>query len=93
MDSMDTLLLTPADASELIAARARAARKRAGMTQAELAERADVSTATVARLEASGTAQLATFLRILAALGHLRDIDGLLAAPEARTMAELRRRS
>ncbi len=87
---MQSVLLTPSDASELIGGRTRAARRRKGWTQAQLAERAGVSVATVSRLEGQGTAQLTNFLRILTALGHLRDIDAVLATPAARTMNELR---
>ncbi|MCA9569909.1 MAG: helix-turn-helix domain-containing protein [Myxococcales bacterium] len=89
---MLTLLLTVPDASRLIAARVREARKRQGLTQAELAERALVGVATVQRLEQSGTGQITTFLRVLSALGHLRDVESLLQQPEPRTLAELRER-
>jgi len=90
---MERLLLTVPDASALLAERIRRARKRRGFTQAELAERALVSVATIHRLERSGAGQLGTFLRVLSALGHLRDVDALLQQPEPTTLAELRARS
>lgn len=89
---MDPLLLTVPDASSLIAQRIRAARKRQGLTQAQLAERALVGVATVHRLERDGTGQVTTLLRVLSALGHLRDIEGLLQQPAPRTLDELRDR-
>ena len=85
------LLLTIPDATSLLSARVREARKRRGWTQAELAERAAVSVATIGRLEDAGTGQLVTFLRVLSALGHLRDVDQLLQPPAPRTLEELRR--
>lgn len=89
---MSPLLLTVADASALLAARIRAARKRQGLTQAQLAERALVGVATVHRLERDGNGQVTTLLRVLSALGHLRDLEALLQQPEPRTLDELRAR-
>lgn len=89
---MDHLLLTPADGAKLIGGRVRAARRRRRWTQDELAQRADVSVATIARLERTGHAQLASFLQVCTALGHLRDVDALLVEPEPRTLSELRQR-
>lgn len=86
------LLLTVPDATALLARRIREARKRQGLTQAELAERALVGVATVQRLERDGAGQLTTFLRVLSALGHLRDVEELLQQPEPRTLEELRAR-
>lgn len=85
------MLLTVPDATRLLSRRVREARKRAGWTQAELAARASVGVATVARLERNGTGQMVSFLRILTALGHLRDLDAVLRQPEPRTLDELRR--
>lgn len=87
-----TLVLTPADASSLVARRVRAARRRAGWSQAELARRAGVGVATIGRLEGSGRGQLSTLYQVAAALGHLRDFEHLLAADEPRTLDELRSR-
>ncbi len=88
---MDHLLLTPADAARLIGARIRAARKRRGWTQAELAERSATSVATIARLERTGHGQLRSLYAVCAALGHLRDFESLLAVSAPRTLDELRR--
>ncbi len=93
MSDLNSLILTPGDAIDVLAQRVRTIRKLRGWNQAELAARAGVAINTVARLERSGTAQLATFIRVLAALGHLPDLDGVLRAPEVRSMAELRERS
>lgn len=85
------LVLTPGDAEQLLADRLKAARKRSGLTQAELAERALVGVATVARLESTGRGQIATLLRVLAVLGHLRDVEALLPEPGPTTLDALRR--
>jgi transcriptional regulator with XRE-family HTH domain len=87
------LLLTVPDATDLIAQRLREARKRQGYTQAQVAQRAAVGVATVQRLERDGTGQISTLLRVMSALGHLRDVESLLQQPEPRTLDELRARS
>jgi transcriptional regulator with XRE-family HTH domain len=93
MSDIKGLILTPGDAADVIARRVRHARKLRKWNQSDLAKRAGVAVNTVARLERSGTAQLATFLRVLSALGHLSDLEGLLRAPKPRTMADLRERN
>jgi transcriptional regulator with XRE-family HTH domain len=90
---MQAVLLTVPDASRLLADRLRAARKRQGLTQRELAERALVGVATVQRLERDGAGQITTLLRVLSALGHLRDVESLLVQPEPTTLDELRARA
>ena len=88
---MIDLFLTPQDLQHTMAKRVRALRKRQGWTQLELAERSGLGVATVARLERSGQAQFSTILQVSAALGRLADFEGLLAAPEPASMAELLR--
>ena len=88
---MDDLLLTPADGATLLAARLRAARKRKGWTQEELATRSGLSVATVARMEQRGHGQLHSLLAMATALGHLRDFESVMAEPAPRTLDELRR--
>ncbi len=92
MADLSTLLLTPADASALVADRVRAARRRVGWTQAELARRAGVGVATIGRLEASGQGQLSTLYQVCAALGRLRDFEEVLAVEVPGTLEELRER-
>lgn len=91
-DMMDDLLLSPSDAERTLAARLRAARKRNGWTQAELARRSGLGVATVARFERSGQAQVASLVRMMAALGRLPELDTLLRAPAPKSLAELRQR-
>ena len=85
-------LLALPDAQRLIATRIRSARRRQQLTQAQLAERAQVGVATIHRLERDGTGQVTTLLRVLSALGHLRDVEGLLQQPEPQSLDELRAR-
>ena len=83
------LLLTPGDAERLIARRLRALRAHRGLTQVELAERAGLGVATVARMESTGKGQVATLLALTSALGRLGDVEGLLAPPAPTTLDEL----
>lgn len=89
---MIDLILTPRDVELLLSKRIRAARKRRGWTQEQLAERAALGVATIARIEKDGRGQLSTLFQISAALGHLRDFEALLKEPEPRTLEELRAR-
>lgn len=84
-------LLVPGDVERLLAERIRAARSSRGWSQQDLATRAGLGIATVARLERSGRGQLTTLIRIAAALGRLRDFDALLATEAPRSLDELRK--
>ena len=65
---------------EALGDRLRAARLRRGMTQAMLAERVGVHVQTLIKLESgTPTTSLATMLRVLQALGFVRDIDAIAA--------------
>ena len=70
------------------------ARKRAGLTQAELARRLDVSQPVVARLERAGAnPRLATLERVVAATGHslALDLGPDFGIDEAMIAADLKR--
>lgn len=90
---MDNLLLTPADAERALARRLRAARKRSGFTQAELARRSGLGVATVARFEQSGQGQVASLVRMMTALGRLAELDGILREPGPSSLDEVRQRA
>jgi transcriptional regulator with XRE-family HTH domain len=89
---IDALLLFPVDVERMLAARVRSLRQDRGWSQEELATRAGLGVATVARMERSGRGQVASLLRIASALGRLRDFEAVLAPPEPRTLADVRAR-
>ena len=79
-------MISPSDSDQAILATLGARLKRArlalDLTQAHLADEAGVSKRTVERLEAGGSTQLSTFVRILRVLGLLDNLDAFL--PERR---------
>ncbi len=90
---MDDLLLIPtaSDVERQLAHRMRAERKRQGWTQEQLATRSGLSVATVARLETTGQGQVSSLVRLVGALGRLRDFDGILQPAGPSSLEELRR--
>ncbi|MCB9763876.1 MAG: helix-turn-helix transcriptional regulator [Alphaproteobacteria bacterium] len=84
------LILTPTDVERMLASRLRAARKRRGWTQAEMATRSGLSIATVARMEQTGQGQLSSLLHLAAALDRLRDFESLLEPTAPASLEELR---
>ena len=95
MKLMDDILLylTPSDVEDMLARRLRAARKRRGWTQAEMATRSGLSIATVARLEQTGQGQLSSLIHLTAALGRLSDFEALLASGPPSSLEELRQQA
>lgn len=71
-----------------LGARVRRERLRQNLTQQTLAERAGVSRVTVARLEASGSATLPTFVAVVAALHRAGDLEAVLMPTAARTIEQ-----
>ncbi len=67
-------------------------RLRQDLGQAELAERAGVSRATVQRLEAGQSTQLTNLMRILRALDLVQNLELLVPSPELSPLEALDRR-
>lgn len=70
----------------------RLARRRidVGLTQADAAERAGISTRTVSRIESGQSAQLSSWIRLLRALDRLDELDVLARQPDVSPMELLR---
>lgn len=85
----------PSDEAALIDLGSRLARERLrrNLTQEVLAVEAGVSRATVRRLEAGHSTQLANLIRILRALGMLANLSLLVPEPEVRPLEQLQRKS
>ena len=66
-----------------LAARLRAERLSQGLTQATLGEKAGVPVPTIRRFERTGEAPLATFLKIVFALGRADEVEALFASTRA----------
>ena len=64
----------------------------AGVTQGGLAEKAGVGKRTVERMEAGGSVQLVSLLRVMRVLGLVERLDSVLPAPGASPMALLKAR-
>lgn len=93
MDGDPILLRTPEDVALVLAERLRALRLLAGYKRTTLARRAGVSAASLKRFENTGKVSLERLLLLCHVLERLEDFDDVLAAPPARTMAELEARS
>ena len=74
------ILATPAEIAAELGSRLKAARLTQGISQADLARMAGVSRAAVTSLENRGTSTLETFLRVVAALGLVDELQQLFAA-------------
>lgn len=70
--------LTDAAIAQILGERVERYRIEAGLTQAELAERAGIGKRTLERIEAGRGAELATLIRVLRALNALEGLEGLL---------------
>jgi putative transcriptional regulator len=62
------------------------------LTQAQLAHEAGVSRRTLERIEAGQSAQLASFIRVLRALGLIDSLDALVPKPIASPIEQLKLR-
>jgi len=74
-----------------VGARVQRLRLAGNVTQAELAREAGVSVPTLQRLEAGGSVQMVSLLRVLRALGILDHVELLVPADDVRPMDLLAR--
>ncbi len=77
---------------EEIGQRLEARRIHLELTQAGLAREAGISKRTVERIEAGGSTQLVSFIRVLRVLGLLKNLDALLPPPQPSPIELLRQR-
>lgn len=84
--------LTDAAVSRILGGRVERYRIEAGLTQAELAERAGIGKRTLERVEAGRGAELATLIRVLRALNALEGLDRLLPELPPSPIEQLRLR-
>ena len=77
-----TINKIPSDYQEMLQARLKFWRKKAGYTQQDLASRSMVSLGSLKRFEQDGEISLMSFLRLFHILGKLDDMDAVLAYDE-----------
>ena len=80
---------TPAQIVSETAERAAKRRKELGLTQVELAKRADVSLGSLRRFEQTGSIAFESLVRICIALGCEDDVDALFAKRAYRSIQEV----
>lgn len=84
-----TKLRLPGQAKRDVANREKERRKRLGLTQTELASKADVSLGSLRRFEQTGDISFASLVSICYALNCQDDLDGLFSTPAYRTIQEV----
>ena len=93
MSSAQLTLKGPSDMARAMAGRIRVLRLLRGWTQATLAARAGVTTASYRRFETTGRASLELVLKIAHVLSRLEELDPLFQPPPARSIEELEKRT
>ena len=78
-------LISPIDAMQRTAQRAKALRLEQNITQQELADKVGIAVGTVKRFEKSGEVQFNHLLRIALVLGKLDDFNNIFAVDDVPT--------
>jgi len=92
MDSVAHILATissPGELAEGLAARAKARRLAADLSQEGLASRAGITLSSLKRFERTGEISLERLIRVATALGATGEFQQLFAPPELRTLDEI----
>lgn len=82
-------LMSPEDATRAVADRARARRVALGLTQVDVAARADVPSSTLRRFESTGKIGFAALVRIAFVLDAVEELGGLFPEPEFRSLDDV----
>jgi transcriptional regulator with XRE-family HTH domain len=86
-------LLSPGEIAAELASRVRSRRLERGFTQAQLAERAGISPATLKRFEHTGRIAFVSLVRLAVVLEALPGMERIFAAPEYRTIEDVAARA
>ena len=78
---MEYIWDTPSDISARLAGRLKSARRRKKITQQQLAERSNVSYATLRKFEKTGKISLESFVKIVMELGMIDELNALFSKP------------
>ena len=89
MINLDEFGLMPIEIQKEIARKEKERRKKKGITQKELAQRADLSLSSLRRFEQTGEISFASLVRIGSVLDDEQAFLGLFAPQEYQTMKEL----
>lgn len=86
---MEYLLFTPQEMAHALADRHKKLRLSRKWKRKTLAQRSDVSVASLVRFEQEGKISLESFLKLLNALGRLDEVESLLRPATAKSIDEL----
>ncbi len=81
--------LTPQDIQLGVMDRLRARRKEQGLSQTDLAHKADVSLGSLKRFESSGEISLVSLVKLATALGYEEDFDSLFSQKHYRSIEDV----
>ncbi|MBE6014422.1 MAG: helix-turn-helix transcriptional regulator [Lachnospiraceae bacterium] len=86
---MDYIWDTPSDVSKRLADKLRSIRKRKKITQKQLAERSNVTYASLRRFERTGNISLESFVKLAMELGVIDEINNLFTRPVYGSIEEV----
>ncbi len=86
---MQYMLYTPSDIALELAQRMKSIRKRQKITQKQMAERSNVSYATLRKFEKTGKISLESFIKISMELGLTNELDNLFTTPAYNSIEEV----
>ncbi len=89
MDNYDQFLFAPSDVAKELAQKLKRIRKRKKITQHQLADRSNVSYASLCRFEQTGLISLEAFIKLSMELGVLDEIRELFTRPVYTSIEEV----
>lgn len=86
---MEYIFDTPSDVAIRLANKIKSIRKRRKITQKQLADRSNVSYATLRKFEATGQISLESFIKLVMELGLKDELDNLFSTPVYNSIDEV----